>query len=61
VQREARIAKFWLHPVALAVSGGFSAAELRAVEGLVVEQRQHFVEAWNEFFSGPSERPGNGG
>jgi hypothetical protein len=60
VQHEAKIAKFWLDPVALAASGGFAAAELRTVEGLVVEQRQHFLEAWNEFFPGRSERPGDG-
>jgi hypothetical protein len=42
----------WLSPVAVAASGGFSAVELTAVEGLVTEQRQHFLEAWNDFFRG---------
>ncbi|HVT16772.1 MAG TPA: DUF4160 domain-containing protein [Thermoanaerobaculia bacterium] len=51
VQQESKVAKFWLDPVALAVSGGFSAAELRALSRLVMENRQQFVEAWNEFFS----------
>ena len=60
VQHESRVAKFWLSPVALAASGGFSAAELRTVEGLVTEQGQHFLEAWNEFFRGRSQRPGDG-
>jgi len=32
VQHESRVAKFWLNPVVLAASGGFSAAELRTVE-----------------------------
>ena len=59
VQHEASVAKFWLSPVALAASGGFSAAELRTVEGLVTEQRQHFLEAWDEFFRGRSQRPGD--
>jgi hypothetical protein len=48
-------------PVALTASGGFSAAELRTVEAVVTEQRQHFLEAWNEFFRGRSQRPGDGG
>ena len=60
VQRESTVAKFWLNPVALAASGGFSAAELRTAEGLVTEQGQHFLEAWNEFFRGRSHRPGDG-
>src|ERR1700720_75183 len=60
VQHESRVAKFWLNPVALAASGGFSATELRTVEGLVTEQGQHFLEAWNEFFRGRSQRPGDG-
>jgi len=42
VQQESMVAKFWLHPVALAASGGFSAAELRTVEDLVSEQRLRF-------------------
>jgi hypothetical protein len=52
VQQESMVAKFWLNPVALAASGGFSAAELKTVEGLVSEQRQHFLEEWNAFFRG---------
>lgn len=52
VQQEARVAKFWLSPVGLAVSGGFSAPELRTVTDLVTEQQQQFLEAWNEFFRG---------
>jgi hypothetical protein len=61
VQHESSVAKFWLSPVALAASGGFTAAELNTVEGLVTEQRQPFLEAWNEFFRGRSQRPGDGG
>jgi hypothetical protein len=60
VQHESTVAKFWLNPVALAASGGFSAPELRTVEGLVTEEEQHFLEAWNEFFRGRSHRPGDG-
>ena len=52
IQRESRLAKFWLNPVALASSTRFSAKELRKLEQLVVENRQVFLEAWNEYFSG---------
>jgi hypothetical protein len=51
VQHERKIAKFWLETVALASSGRFSASELRAIEGIVLENRQRFLEAWYEFFS----------
>jgi hypothetical protein len=45
-----KIAKFWLDPVALATTGRFSAFELRSIERIVVENRNRFLEAWNEFF-----------
>lgn len=52
VQRDERLAKFWLRPIALARSKGFSAQELRAVGELVGSNAVMFLEAWNEFFSG---------
>lgn len=52
VQQGSRVAKYWLSPVALAASGGFSAAELRTMASLVKEHRLHFEEAWDEFFGG---------
>lgn len=50
-QQERKMAKFWLEPVTLASSGRFSASELRAIERIVLENRERFLEAWNEFFS----------
>jgi len=50
VQRERRLAKFWLQPVALASSTGFPASELNRLMRLVEEHQQTFVEAWNEYF-----------
>ena len=50
VERDDRIAKFWLAPVRLADSGGFNRAELRDVERLVDENSQVLLEAWNEYF-----------
>jgi hypothetical protein len=48
VEREAHRAKFWLAPVRLARSGGFSAAELRQIERLVVEREELLLRAWDE-------------
>jgi hypothetical protein len=50
VQRERKLAKFWLDPVSLSRSSGFAAHELRQIEAIVIENRERFVEAWNEFF-----------
>lgn len=50
VQRERRLAKFWLEPVALAGTSGFTGQELRKIEKLVVANRNQFVEAWHEYF-----------
>jgi hypothetical protein len=46
-------AKFWLDPVELVANFGFNARELNEVEGLVRENRQKLLEAWNEYFSEP--------
>lgn len=50
VERDDRIAKFWLDPVRLQSSGGFSRIEIARIERLV---RNHLVvlrEAWDEYF-----------
>jgi hypothetical protein len=43
-------AKFWLTPVSLHYNLGFSPRELRAVERIVLNHRQEFVEAWDAYF-----------
>mgnify|MGYP003629874380 FL=1 len=45
------LAKFWLRPVALASSTRFSPKELRKLEALVSENKELFLETWNEYFS----------
>lgn len=50
VERDDRIAKFWLGPVRLQRSGGFSRTELRQVERIIQENHAEIVEAWNEYF-----------
>ena len=44
VERDQSMAKFWLDPVVLARSSGFSRSELRIVESV--------EKAWYEFFAG---------
>jgi hypothetical protein len=48
VQRERFFAKFWLNPVILAGSKRFPSHELRTIHKHIEENRQFFLEAWNE-------------
>ena len=50
VEREDRIAKFWLAPVRLQESGGFGRAELTRIESIVTDAAPSLLEAWNDFF-----------
>ncbi len=43
-------AKFWLLPVELANSYGFSAKEINTIRKIVVENQQLFIDTWNEYF-----------
>ena len=51
VQRDRALAKFWLGPVALASSSGFSSVELQRIQRIVLEREQEFEEAWHGFFN----------
>ncbi len=48
VGRDRAEAKFWLDPVALARSKGYSAPELRRLERLTDEHRDLLLDAWNQ-------------
>ncbi len=50
VQREKKVAKFWLDPVVLQKTGGFNPRELNKIAKLVQEHREEFLERWYEFF-----------
>jgi Domain of unknown function (DUF4160) len=50
VRRENMVAKFWLEPLALERTGGFSRGELNAIAKLVHEHRERILERWYEFF-----------
>ncbi len=50
VERDRNKAKFWLDPVRLADSKGFSQSEIKRIEKLVVENKSLFVGKWNEYF-----------
>ena len=50
VERDENIAKFWLDPVRLETSGGFSRVELQRIQKIVEEHMVSLREAWHDFF-----------
>ncbi len=52
VERESAQAKFWLDPVRIERSHGFTANEINRIERLVVQNQQRLLASWNEFFHG---------
>ncbi len=51
VERDDKVAKYWLQPVRLQTSRGFGAAELRRVQALIEQNAAGLLETWNEFFA----------
>ena len=50
VERDECSAKFWMEPVRLQSSRGFSRGEIRQVQRLVDQNELRFLEAWHEHF-----------
>lgn len=50
VERDGDAAKFWLEPVRLQGSAGFSAIEIRQVERLILQHRSDLLGAWHAYF-----------
>ncbi|HKQ58789.1 MAG TPA: DUF4160 domain-containing protein [Candidatus Eisenbacteria bacterium] len=50
VGRDRASAKFWLGPVALAYTSGFSTFELRRIQRMVEAHEREFLEAWDAWF-----------
>ncbi len=50
VERNDSVAKFWLDPVRLQSSGGFSRVEIAKIAKIVTDHQIGLLEAWNEYF-----------
>lgn len=50
VERDDCEAKFWLDPVRLERSRGYSRKEINRIRELVLNHREQLLESWNEFF-----------
>jgi len=52
VERDDKVAKFWIDPVRYHSSGGFSPEELIRIEKLILKHKQTLLEAWDAYFNG---------
>ncbi|MBI5187640.1 MAG: DUF4160 domain-containing protein [Nitrospirae bacterium] len=50
VERDENITKFWLDPVRLQSSGGFSRLEITKIHKIINEHHSKLLEAWHEYF-----------
>ncbi len=50
VERDDKIAKFWLDPIRLQSSGGFNRIEISKMHKIIKEHHSQLLEAWNEYF-----------
>jgi hypothetical protein len=52
VEREDKIAKFWIEPSRLQKSGGFNRREIARIQKIINEHQAALLEGWNDYFSG---------
>ncbi|MBK1630836.1 hypothetical protein CKO31_08785 [Thiohalocapsa halophila] len=50
IERDDKVAKFWLDPIRLQNTGGFTRAELRRIRSIITAHQATLVEGWHEFF-----------
>ena len=50
VERDDNTAKFWLNPIRLQLSRGFSRGETLDIQRLVEENGEILLRGWNEYF-----------
>lgn len=51
VERDDDAAKYWLDPVRLQSSGGFSRAEVQRIQRLVERNQERLLRSWDDFFN----------
>lgn len=51
VEHDEKKAKFWLEPVILQKSEGFSRKEINRIQKIVNDNREKFVRKWDEYFN----------
>ncbi|MCP3980385.1 MAG: DUF4160 domain-containing protein [bacterium] len=51
VERDEKTAKFWLKPIRLQSSRGFTRLELAKLQRIIDEHAELLLRSWDEFFS----------
>ena len=51
VEQDNDVAKFWLEPVELEPSYGFSAKSINQIRKLVIEHQTTLLQTWHEYFN----------
>lgn len=52
IERDDKIAKFWLDPARLQRSGGFTRSEITKIQRIIEAHEDDLERAWNEYFNG---------
>jgi Domain of unknown function (DUF4160) len=52
VEHYDKVAKFWLDPIRLQRSDGFSRRDMARIQNLLRVNQARLLEAWNDYFSG---------
>jgi len=52
VEHDDKVAKFWLDPIRLQRSGGFSRRDIARIQKLLRFNQTRLLEAWNDYFGG---------
>ena len=51
VEHDDNLAKFWLDPIRLQHSGGFSRHEIAKIQLIVITHQHYLLEAWYAYFN----------
>ena len=50
LERDDKLAKFWLDPLRLQSNTGFARAELGRIQKILGDHQQELIEAWHDYF-----------
>ena len=50
VERDDKVAKFWLDSIRLQNSYGFNRQEINRTQDIIQEHQKQLMEAWNDYF-----------
>lgn len=50
VERDEKVAKFWVDPCILEKSGGFTRSELSKIQKIIAKHQNTIMEVWHDYF-----------